>query len=72
MLLCLVNVILSSFFKSSRGLRQGDPLSPYLFVLVMEILSCLLCKVKVGKFIEGFLVDGWCCEGVGLLFVLCK
>ncbi|CAA7013484.1 unnamed protein product [Microthlaspi erraticum] len=37
-----VNGVEGGFFKSSRGLKQGDPISTYLFVLVMEVFSKLL------------------------------
>ena len=53
----LVNGSPAGFFPSSRGLRQGDPLSPYLFVIGMETLSCLLNRATVGNFLSGIKIN---------------
>ena len=50
----LINGNPEGFFNSTRGLRQGDPLSPYLFVIGIEVFSNLVDKVVLGGFLTSF------------------
>jgi len=55
--LVLINGEASSFFTSECGLRQGCPLSPLLFILVMKSISLLLKKGQVKGNITGVKVS---------------
>ncbi|KAA3478112.1 reverse transcriptase [Gossypium australe] len=48
-----LNGLNSDWFSPSRGLRQGDPLSPYLFLICAEGFATLLEDVKQRGLMEG-------------------
>ena len=45
----LVNGAPSITFQASRGLRQGDPLSPFLFILMAEVLGRALKAKRMDR-----------------------
>ncbi|MCG7876954.1 MAG: reverse transcriptase family protein, partial [Candidatus Thiodiazotropha endolucinida] len=48
----LQNGFLSDFFYLQRGCRQGDPISPYLFILCAEVLSIMMRNENAIKGID--------------------
>ncbi|KAK9901015.1 hypothetical protein M0R45_002308 [Rubus argutus] len=55
------------YFKPTKGLRQGDPLSPYLFLLISEGLSVNLSKAVSDKRLHGIKLSRDC-PGIYHLF----
>ncbi|KAF7825904.1 reverse transcriptase [Senna tora] len=63
-----VNGVLSNSISPSRGLRQGDPLSPYLFILAEEVLSFLIFKAMGENLYRGIKLAPSCPNLSHLLF----
>lgn len=43
----LVNGSPQGFFSTSRGIRQGDPLSPFLFIIIVEALKHMINRSRI-------------------------
>ena len=50
----LINGTPADFISSSRGVRQGDPLSPLLFVMMMEAFSRMMNATVERDLMSGF------------------
>lgn len=50
----MINGSPKGYFKSSRGLGRGDPLSPMLFVVVAKAFNVLMERAKICRLITGF------------------
>jgi hypothetical protein len=55
-----VNRNFSEVFKPTRGIRQGDPISPYLFLICAEGFSCMLKYYGSGHLSRGVRVGIHC------------
>lgn len=63
-----VNGDQTRYFTPTRGLRQGDPLSPYLFILMANVFSWMMHKAIEDGSIKGIRLNKYCPTLSHLLF----
>ena len=65
----VINVLPSSRVNLSRGLRQGYPLSPYLFLFVSDVLSRMILAEVNAHNVKGLVINKNCVVLSHLFFV---
>ena len=65
----LVNGNAKGWVKATRGLRQGDPLSPFLFTIVVDVLGRMMIRVEERGLLEGFIVG---LGRISVSFTICR
>lgn len=60
--LVLVNGSPTAEFPIQRGFRQGDPLSPFLFLIVAKALSVMMQEASSRGLFKGCLIGDTCVE----------
>lgn len=68
----LLNGNVSENFQPNRGLSQGDPVSPLLFILGSEILTRLLGNEELESSMHGIKVDRNAPPPSSFPFVICR
>jgi hypothetical protein len=58
-----INDVNSDFFETSRGVRQGDPVSPILFYFLADVFTRMLIKAASNNLISG-LFRSFCPFGI--------
>lgn len=65
----IINGATRGFVQPERGIRQGDPQSPYLFILCSEVLSGLCKRAHHNGLLKGVSIAAHCPNINHLLFV---
>ncbi|XP_026419397.1 uncharacterized protein LOC113315318 [Papaver somniferum] len=65
----LLNGSPTGFFQPERGLRQGDPLSPYIYIICAEALSSYIDSLQRNGTLKGIRICKNALEMIHLLFV---
>ena len=64
----IINGATRGYVKPGRGIRQGDPLSPYLFILCSEVLTGLCSSAQAKGLMKGISIASHCPSLNHLLF----